>query len=48
VANVAEEKGRKFFQYDTAIPGNGNSGHEYGTMLPVADKQAIVEYLKTF
>ena len=31
-----------------AMPGNGNSGHEYGTTLPDADKDAIVEYLKTF
>jgi hypothetical protein len=37
-----------FFQYDTSVPGNGNGGHEYGTMLPAADKLAIVEYLKTF
>ena len=31
--------------------GNSNSGHEgrdYGTDLPAADKDAIVEYLKTF
>ncbi len=31
--------------------GNSNSGHDgaaYGTDLPVADKEAIVEYLKTF
>jgi hypothetical protein len=34
--------------YDTAIPGNSNSGHLYGTTLPDDDKQAIVEYLKTF
>ena len=29
-------------------PGNGNGGHVYGTTLPDADKQAIVEYLKRF
>jgi hypothetical protein len=31
--------------------GNSNSGHEgweYGTMLSAAEKDAIVEYLKTF
>jgi hypothetical protein len=31
--------------------GNSNVGHEgalYGTMLPVEEKEAIVEYLKTF
>ena len=62
ITNVAEEKGRKFFAYDTAVAGNGNAGHEdptdgssnlpaplrYGTNLPAAEKDAIVEYLKTF
>ena len=38
----------RFFRYDTSVPGNGNGGHVYGTTLPDADKQAIVEYLKTF
>lgn len=28
--------------------GNGNSGHDYGTSLPDADKDALIEYLKTF
>ena len=39
------------FLYDTALPGNGNQGHEgkmYGTELPALDKDALVEYLKTF
>jgi hypothetical protein len=31
-----------------SVPGNGNMGHEYGISLPAADKDAIVEYLKTF
>jgi mono/diheme cytochrome c family protein len=38
------------FLYDTSVPGNSNSGHEgkmYGTELPPADKDAIVEYMKT-
>jgi hypothetical protein len=51
VADVSEEKGRKYFLYDTAEPGNSNQGHEgkrYGTELPAADKDALVEYLKTF
>ena len=51
VADVAEEKGRKYFRYDTAEPGNANSGHEgerYGTELPDAAKNALIEYLKTF
>ena len=51
VSSQAEEGGRRYFLYDTQQPGNGNLGHEgqaYGTALPPADKDAIVEYLKTF
>ena len=48
VSDVAEQGGRRFTRYDTAVPGNGNMGHEYGTTLSDADKAAIVEYLKTF
>jgi hypothetical protein len=48
VSTVAQADGRSFFLYDTAIPGNSNSGHEYGTTLPGVDKAAVVEYLKTF
>ena len=38
------------FVYDTSVPGNSNRGHEgkdFGTELPAADKDAIVEYMKT-
>ena len=48
VSTVAQADGRSFFRYDTTIPGNANSGHEYGTTLADADKAAIVEYMKTF
>jgi mono/diheme cytochrome c family protein len=51
VSTVAEDGGRKYFKLDTALAGNGNAGHEgkrYGTQLPAADKDALVEYLKTF
>jgi hypothetical protein len=48
VSNVASADGRTFFLYDTTVPGNSNSGHDYGTTLPDDDKRAIVEYLKTF
>ncbi|MBL8470169.1 MAG: cytochrome c [Rhodocyclaceae bacterium] len=51
VSNVADEKGRKFFLYDTSLSGNSNRGHEgkaYGTDLSDADKTALVEYLKKF
>jgi hypothetical protein len=51
VSNVAEQDGRKFFVFDTSKKGNGNGGHEghaYGTDLPPEEKQALIEYLKTF
>ena len=57
VSTVAEENGRRFFHYLTSypdgrpMPGNGNFGHEgkeYGTELSPDEKDAIVEYLKTF
>lgn len=32
---------------DTGERGNGNGGHEFGTALPAADKEALIEYLKT-
>jgi hypothetical protein len=47
-SDVAEEKGRRYFAFDTSVPGNGNGGHLYGTRLPAEDKQAIVEYMKKF
>jgi hypothetical protein len=46
--DVADEGGRKYFKYDTSLPGNGNGGHEYGTNLSDDDKKAIVEYMKGF
>jgi mono/diheme cytochrome c family protein len=36
------------FRYDTSVIGNSNQGHSYGTDLGAADKQALIEYLKTF
>lgn len=54
ISDVAEEKGKNFFLYDTdgkTQPGNSNQGHEgyrYGTELSPAEKEALVEYLKTF
>jgi hypothetical protein len=51
VADVAEVDDRKFFLYDVTLPGNANVGHEgkaYGTELAATDKDALVEYLKTF
>jgi mono/diheme cytochrome c family protein len=51
VSDVAEENGRKYFHYDTGEPGNSNKGHDgkrYGTELSNAEKDALLEYLKTF
>jgi hypothetical protein len=48
VSSVQAERGRAFFRYDTAIPGNGNGGHVYGVALTDDEKAAVVEYLKTF
>jgi hypothetical protein len=45
-SDVPDENGRKFFRYDTAVAGNGNGGHDYGTRLSDQDKQAVVEYMK--
>jgi len=46
VADVSEEKGVKFFKYDTSLPGNSNSGHLYGIDLRDEEKDALVEYMK--
>ena len=51
VSTVASENGRGYFLFDTAIAGNSNQGHEgvaYGTELTPEQKDAVVEYMKTF
>ena len=40
----AEKGGVRF---DTSLRGNGNGGHLYGRDLPAADREALIEYLKT-
>lgn len=40
----AEKRGER---YDTRLRGNGNGGHEQGTSLSDAEKEALVEFLKT-
>ena len=40
----AEKEGWK---YDTSLRGNHNTGHLYGTQLPAADKEDLIEYMKT-
>jgi mono/diheme cytochrome c family protein len=39
------EKGGVLF--DTGLRGNSNSGHLYGRELPPADREALIEFLKT-
>jgi hypothetical protein len=48
VSNVPASGGQTFTRFDTAVPGNGNSGHVYGTTLSDDDKRALVEYMKRF
>ena len=40
----AERNGVRF---DTGLRGNGNTGHLYGRELSAADRDALLEYLKT-
>ena len=35
------------WRFDTRARGNGNGGHVYGTTLSQADKDALLEHLKT-
>jgi hypothetical protein len=48
VSDVAREGSKRYFRFDTSLPANGNGGHLWGTGLPAEDKDAIVEYMKTF
>lgn len=48
ISTEAEEKGRRqFILFDTSKPGSGNAGHLYGVNLANADKDALLEFLKT-
>ena len=50
-SDVPEANGKKFFKYDLNVRGNSDRGHtgpKYGTSLSAADKDALIEYLKTF
>ena len=48
ISDVPEENGRKFTPYDTKELTKSNRGHLFGVELSGADKDAIVEHLKTF
>jgi hypothetical protein len=47
ISNVPQREGRRLYQFNTADRGNSNSGHLYGIDLSPAEKDALVEYLKT-
>ena len=34
------------FLFDTTVPGNHNSGHEYGTAVSESERMDLLEYLK--
>ncbi|ABA58269.1 conserved hypothetical protein [Nitrosococcus oceani ATCC 19707] len=51
ISDIAKEDGHEFFKFVTQVEGNSNAGHEgeaYGTFLSGMQKEAIVEYMKTF
>ena len=35
------------FEFDTALPGNGNEGHGYGTQLSPRERAELLEYLRS-
>jgi RoxA-like, cytochrome c-like len=46
-----QKDANRYFKFDTKVDGNGNAGHEgriYGTQLGASDKDALLEFLKTF
>lgn len=45
--NKGAESCGEFFLYNTAVDGNSNKGHLYGTSLSVKEKDALIEFLKT-
>jgi cytochrome c peroxidase len=46
VSDVPKKNGVTYFEYDTSVPGNANTGHYYGLDLSGEQKEALVEYLK--
>ena len=47
VSTEAQRGDKSFYEFDTHDRGNGNGGHVYGIDLSDADKDALLEYLKT-
>ncbi len=48
VSDVAQDQGLRFTLHDTRLDNNSNAGHLWGVDLAAEDKDAIVEYMKTF
>lgn len=46
--SAGPEAAKSGFLFDTSVRGNGNGGHTYGQDLPVRDREALLEHLKTF
>ncbi len=44
---LASARGEHASAFDTTLPGNSNAGHAYGTTLAAADKDDLLEYLKS-
>lgn len=42
-----ETPAKVIWEFDTAVSGNRNTGHEFGTRLTEAEKWDLLEYLKT-
>jgi cytochrome c peroxidase len=40
-------QGQGGFTFDTRLPGNRNTGHEFGVMLSAQDKNDLVAFLET-
>jgi hypothetical protein len=47
ISDDASDACPRVFKFDTAERGNGNGGHVYGTDLNEAEKDQLLEYLKT-
>ncbi len=45
-AKITPQTALTLFEMDTTLPGNLNTGHEWGTQLPEDDRLALIEYLK--
>lgn len=45
--SVETENGINFYKFDTALPANSNSGHNFAGNLSDAQRRQLLEYLKT-